>query len=149
VAYITWSANHVFLPGHRIMVQVQWSWFALYDRNSQTFVPSILAKPGIIVQRRKASIAVGNGWKLGGRASAAASTTTRAQRREWQMERAKGRPSGECVASRRLSLLPEDFAPGPQFRCLFSDSRENSQDTVTRRSSNRECAGTTRPVLPR
>ena len=34
-------ANHVFLPGHRIMVQVQSSWFPLYDRNPQTFVPSI------------------------------------------------------------------------------------------------------------
>ncbi len=39
--------NHVFLPGHRIMVQVQSSWFPLYDRNPQTFVPDIfLAKPG-------------------------------------------------------------------------------------------------------
>jgi putative CocE/NonD family hydrolase len=39
-------ANHVFLPGHRIMVQVQSSWFPLYDRNPQTFVPSIFwAKP--------------------------------------------------------------------------------------------------------
>ncbi|MGA9587875.1 MAG: CocE/NonD family hydrolase [Terracidiphilus sp.] len=40
-------ANHVFLPGHRIMVQVQSSWFPLYDRNPQTFVESIFwAKPG-------------------------------------------------------------------------------------------------------
>ncbi len=40
-------ANHVFLPGHRIMVQVQSSWFPLYDRNPQTFVPNIFfAKPG-------------------------------------------------------------------------------------------------------
>ena len=39
-------ANHVFLPGHRLMVQVQSSWFPLYDRNPQTFVPNIfLAKP--------------------------------------------------------------------------------------------------------
>jgi putative CocE/NonD family hydrolase len=38
--------NHVFLPGHRIMVQVQSSWFPLYDRNPQSFVPSIFwAKP--------------------------------------------------------------------------------------------------------
>ena len=36
------NANHVFLPGHRIMVQVQSSWFPLYDRNPQTFVPNIL-----------------------------------------------------------------------------------------------------------
>jgi hypothetical protein len=41
------TANHVFLPGHRIMVQVQSSWFPLYDRNPQTFVPSIFwARPG-------------------------------------------------------------------------------------------------------
>jgi predicted acyl esterase len=38
------TANHVFLPGHRIMVQVQSSWFP--DRNPQTFVPNIFfAKP--------------------------------------------------------------------------------------------------------
>ena len=41
------TANHVFLPGHRIMVQIQSSWFPLYDRNPQTFVPNIFwAKPG-------------------------------------------------------------------------------------------------------
>jgi putative CocE/NonD family hydrolase len=40
-------ANHVFLPGHRIMVQVQSSWLPLYDRNPQTFVENIFwAKPG-------------------------------------------------------------------------------------------------------
>ncbi len=40
------TADHVFLPGHRIMVQVQSSWFPLYDRNPQTFVKSIFwAKP--------------------------------------------------------------------------------------------------------
>jgi uncharacterized protein len=40
------TANHVFLPGHRMMVQIQSSWFPLYDRNPQTFVPSIFwAKP--------------------------------------------------------------------------------------------------------
>jgi putative CocE/NonD family hydrolase len=36
------TTNHVFLPGHRLMVQVQSSWFPLYDRNPQTFVPNIL-----------------------------------------------------------------------------------------------------------
>ena len=41
------TANHVFLPGHRVMVQVQSSWFPLYDRNPQTFVPNIFwARPG-------------------------------------------------------------------------------------------------------
>ncbi|MGA2777096.1 MAG: CocE/NonD family hydrolase [Steroidobacteraceae bacterium] len=50
------TANHVFLPGHRIMVQVQSSWFPLYDRNPQTFVDNIFfAKPG---DYRKATIKV-------------------------------------------------------------------------------------------
>ena len=40
------TVNHVFEPGHRIMVQVQSSLFPLYDRNPQTFVPNILdARP--------------------------------------------------------------------------------------------------------
>jgi putative CocE/NonD family hydrolase len=40
------TANHVFLPGHRVMVQIQSSWFPLYDRNPQTFVQNIFwAKP--------------------------------------------------------------------------------------------------------
>ncbi len=33
--------NYTFIKGHRIMVQVQSSWFPLYDRNPQTFVPNI------------------------------------------------------------------------------------------------------------
>lgn len=37
--------NHTFLTGHRIMVQVQSSWFPLYDLNPQTFVPSIMWAP--------------------------------------------------------------------------------------------------------
>ncbi|HEY0379679.1 MAG TPA: CocE/NonD family hydrolase [Pyrinomonadaceae bacterium] len=41
------TANHVFLPGHRVMVQLQSSWFPLYDRNPQMFVPNIFwARPG-------------------------------------------------------------------------------------------------------
>jgi len=35
------TANHVFLAGHRVMVQVQSSWFPLYDRNPQSFVANI------------------------------------------------------------------------------------------------------------
>ena len=33
--------DHVFLKGHRVMVQVQSTWFPLIDRNPQKFVPSI------------------------------------------------------------------------------------------------------------
>jgi putative CocE/NonD family hydrolase len=41
------NVNHVFLPGHRIMVQIQSSLFPLYDRNPQTFVDNIMyAKKG-------------------------------------------------------------------------------------------------------
>ncbi len=58
------TANHVFLPGHRIMVQVQSSWFPLYDRNPQTFVPNIFfAAPA---DYRKATQAV---FHEGGNAS--------------------------------------------------------------------------------
>ena len=40
------TTNHVFLPGHRIMVQIQSTWFPLYDRNPQTFVDNVFfAKP--------------------------------------------------------------------------------------------------------
>jgi putative CocE/NonD family hydrolase len=35
------TANHAFKAGHRIMLQVQSTWFPLYDRNPQTFVPNI------------------------------------------------------------------------------------------------------------
>lgn len=64
----TWKlphVNHVFLPGHRIMVQVQSSLFPLYDRNPQTYVPNIMfAKPG---DYKKATQSV---WFGGGAASA-------------------------------------------------------------------------------
>jgi uncharacterized protein len=53
------TANHVFLPGHRVMVQVQSSWFPLYDRNPQTYVPNIFfAKSG---DYQKATIKVFEG----------------------------------------------------------------------------------------
>lgn len=37
--------NHTLLKGHRLMVQVQSTWFPLYDRNPQTFVQSIMFAP--------------------------------------------------------------------------------------------------------
>ena len=36
------QTSHTFLPGHRIMVQIQSTWFPLYDRNPQRFVPNIM-----------------------------------------------------------------------------------------------------------
>lgn len=59
------TVDHTFLPGHRVMVQVQSSWFPLYDRNPQTFVPNIFfAKPS---DYRKATQRV---WHAPGTASA-------------------------------------------------------------------------------
>jgi putative CocE/NonD family hydrolase len=59
------NAHHTFLPGHRIMVQIQSTWFPLYDRNPQTFVPNIMfAKPENYV---KAAQRV---WRTQGMASA-------------------------------------------------------------------------------
>ena len=52
-------------PGHRVMVQIQSTWFPLYDRNPQTFVPNILfARPQDYV---KATQRV---WRAPGHASA-------------------------------------------------------------------------------
>jgi uncharacterized protein len=56
------AANHVFLRGHRVMVQVQSSWFPLYDRNPQTYVENIFfAKPG---DYQKATIKIFAGGAL-------------------------------------------------------------------------------------
>ena len=45
------QVSHTFLPGHRIMVQIQSTWFPLYDRNPQKYVPNImLAKPADFVK---------------------------------------------------------------------------------------------------
>jgi hypothetical protein len=41
------DVDHVFKAGHTVMVEIQSTWFPLYDRNPQTFVPNIMkAKPG-------------------------------------------------------------------------------------------------------
>jgi uncharacterized protein len=54
------DAHHVFQPGHRIMVQVQSSWFPLYDRNPQTFVPNIfLARPADYVKASQKIVVAG------------------------------------------------------------------------------------------
>jgi len=37
VAFALPDVNHTFLEGHRIMIQIQSSWFPLFDRNPQTF----------------------------------------------------------------------------------------------------------------
>jgi putative CocE/NonD family hydrolase len=56
--------DHTFLPGHRIMVQIQSTWFPVYDRNPQTCVPNIFnaqasdyasAKQTVFRERSRAS----------------------------------------------------------------------------------------------
>ena len=37
------ATDHEFGPGHRVLVQVQSTWFPLIDRNPQTFVENIFA----------------------------------------------------------------------------------------------------------
>jgi predicted acyl esterase len=44
------DVNHTFRRGHRIMVQVQSSWFPLTDRNPQTFVNIPDAQPSDFVK---------------------------------------------------------------------------------------------------
>jgi len=39
------ATDHTFLKGHKIMVQVQSTWFPLYDRNPQTYVENIMKAP--------------------------------------------------------------------------------------------------------
>ena len=54
-----WSlhgADHTFLRGHRIMVEVQSSWFPLYDRNPQTFVANIMTAPSEAYKAQTISI---------------------------------------------------------------------------------------------
>jgi putative CocE/NonD family hydrolase len=66
------NASHSFLPGHRVMVQVQSSWFPLYDRNPQKFVPNIMfANPADYI---RASQRI---WHMPGAASAIELPVTR------------------------------------------------------------------------
>ncbi len=55
------QVNHTILPGHRIMIQIQSSWFPLYDRNPQTFVPSIMSAPDSAYQKQQHRIHHSNG----------------------------------------------------------------------------------------
>ena len=59
------QANHTFLPGHRIMVQIQSSWFPLYDRNPQSFVQNIMFAPPESYIKATHRI-----WRTSGQASA-------------------------------------------------------------------------------
>jgi uncharacterized protein len=59
VAEYKWSlhgVDHTFLKGHRMMVEVQSSWFPLYDRNPQTYVENIMKAPAGAYQAETVSI---------------------------------------------------------------------------------------------
>ena len=52
------NVSHTFLPGHRLMVQIQSTWFPLYDRNPQKFVPNIMfAQPEDFTKATQRSLA--------------------------------------------------------------------------------------------
>jgi putative CocE/NonD family hydrolase len=50
IRYSMPDVNHCFLRGHRIMVQIQSSWFPLVDRNPQTFTNIPYAKASDFVK---------------------------------------------------------------------------------------------------
>jgi putative CocE/NonD family hydrolase len=59
VAEYKWSlhgADHTFLKGHKLMVEVQSSWFPLYDRNPQTYVDNIMTAPASAYKAETVSI---------------------------------------------------------------------------------------------
>ncbi len=63
VTEFKWSlhgTDHTFLKGHRMMVEVQSSWFPLYDRNPQTFVPNIMTAPASAYQKQTVKIYAGS-----------------------------------------------------------------------------------------
>lgn len=55
------NVDHVFLPGHRIMVQIQSSLFPLYDRNPQTYVDNIMYSKPADYRKATQSIWFGGG----------------------------------------------------------------------------------------
>jgi predicted acyl esterase len=54
--------NHTFLPGHKIMVQIQSAWFPLYDRNPQTYVENIFLAPATAYKPAKITVDLANTW---------------------------------------------------------------------------------------
>ena len=112
------DVDHVFLPGHRIMVQIQSSLFPLYDRNPQTYVENIMyAKPG---DYKKATQSV---WFGGATATAvtlpvaASSALSNEPSGPLVLITVRGKiepdPIGIRDRSERTLVQPELFADGP------------------------------------
>jgi hypothetical protein len=51
IAFKLPDVNHTFQKRHRIMLQVQSTWFPLVDRNPQTFVPNIFRAGDVDFQK--------------------------------------------------------------------------------------------------
>ena len=97
----TWSLhtqNYTFKKGHRIMVQVQSTWFPIIDRNPQTFVPNIFRGEGERLQGRDAprlsDAAVPFARRRAGRSRAMSTLQTAYGKRvEWHRVRSNERVS--------------------------------------------------------
>ena len=50
------TQEYTFRPGHRIMIQVQSTWFPMIDRNPQRFVPNIFAATYRAIFRRATQV---------------------------------------------------------------------------------------------
>lgn len=55
--------DHIFEAGHTLMVEIQSTWFPLYDRNPQTFVPNIMTAPADAYQPETITIYSGPGYE--------------------------------------------------------------------------------------
>jgi putative CocE/NonD family hydrolase len=55
------DVDHVFKAGHTVMVEIQSTWFPLYDRNPQTYVPNIMTAPADAYKTEKITIFSGPG----------------------------------------------------------------------------------------
>ena len=63
IAEYKWSlhgADHTFLKGHKMMVEVQSTWFPLYDRNPQTYVDNIMTAPASAYQKQTITLYSGS-----------------------------------------------------------------------------------------
>ena len=153
------TANHVFLPGHRIMVQVQSSWFPLYDRNPQTFVPNIFwAKPADYrkaVQRiyhapgRRASSSCR--WCSHERRPGSPPARRAAARSRWPPPKSARMLRPACIAQgldpeRRQAvadLVPGDRSPGRRVAAAEAD-RQRQQRRAAEPRQREGCGAETR-----
>ena len=56
VNYTLYDVAHTFLPGHRLMIQIQTSWFPIIDRNPQRFIDTYHCTVEDFVMKQKIKI---------------------------------------------------------------------------------------------